>query len=309
MNTIGFPGLWGLELTINRVAFEVFGIDIYWYGIIQALAFLVAVVLGMRESKKYGLEPDNIIDLVLFVIPAAIIGARLFYVLFNWVDFKDNLLEVFNTRNGGMTIYGGLILAFAVVVIFARVKKIGILHLFDFGIVYMPIAQAIGRWGNFVNQEAFGINTELPWGMISDSTKSYLTRNYLSLQNMGVNVDPNLPVHPTFLYECIWNIGVFAFLLWYRKRKKKDGDVFLAYLVFYGIIRFITDGIRADALLSGRFNVLRLSAAAVIMTAVVIYLVRVFKSRNIKGQYDEVELGDSEYGAVLKKMDEENNED
>jgi phosphatidylglycerol---prolipoprotein diacylglyceryl transferase len=308
MNVVQFPGLWGLEITVYREAFRIFSLPIYCYGILQAAAFMTAIILGMRHSKKFGLEPDNIIDLVLFVIPAAIIGARIFYVIFNWEDFSGNLLEVFNTRNGGLAIYGALITSFTTAYIFARVKKINVVKLFDFGIVYLPIAQAIGRWGNFFNQEAFGTNTELPWGMISGGTKSYLTANFLQLQQIGINVDPNLPVHPTFLYECLWNIAAFIFLLWFRKRSKRHGDVFFVFLMLYGLIRFMNDGIRTDALMAGSLNASRITAGIILACGLIPFILRRIISKKNEEE-EEVEIGTSEYGAVLRKMNEEEEEE
>jgi len=211
MNIVEFPGLWGLSLSVDRVAFEVYGISIYWYGIIIAAGFLLAVLLAMKNSKNVGIEPDRIIDLVIFAAPAAIICARLYYVIFSWDNFKDNLWEVFNTRNGGLAIYGAIIGAFVVGYVFAKVRKIAPLNLFDFGVPFFVLAQGIGRWGNFVNQEAFGTNTTLPWGMTSETVKSELER----LKDSGISVDPTIPVHPTFLYESIMDVAIFLILIFY----------------------------------------------------------------------------------------------
>lgn len=303
MNTVQFPGLWGLELKINRVAFEIFGISIYWYGVIIAFGFLLAVLLAMKDSKKFGLEPDNIIDLVLFATPVAIVAARLFYVIFSWESFRDNLLEIFNTRKGGLAIYGGVLGAVVVGYIFARAKKIEPLKLFDFAAPYLVLAQGIGRWGNFVNQEAFGTNTTLPWGMTSESVRSYLMRNMEQLRSMGMNVDPNIPVHPTFLYESLWDIGVFLILIWFRKRKKLEGEVFFLYMILYGVGRFWIEGLRTDSLMLGNFRISQLLAAVFATALTVVFILR--RKKTLEDKEDEVEIGASSYGAVLKKLKDE----
>ena len=298
MNLVEFPGLWGLKFTLNRVAFEVFGIPIYWYGIIIASGFLLAVLLGMKNSKLADLEPDNLLDLVLFAAPAAIVCARLFYVIFSWELFKDNLLDIVNTRKGGLAIYGGILGAFLVAYIYARRKKIRILRLLDFAVPYIAMAQGIGRWGNFVNQEAFGSATSLPWRMNSDTVNSYLTgfNSSIDLTKFGA--------HPTFLYESLWNFAVFSYLIWYRKRKKLDGEVFFLYMLLYGAARFFIEGLRTDSLMLGSFRISQLLAAlfVIVFTALFIY-----RRKKIKKVDEEVtvEIGQSQYGSVLKKLKEE----
>ncbi|MGI6778155.1 MAG: prolipoprotein diacylglyceryl transferase [Acetivibrionales bacterium] len=303
MNTVQFPGLWGLEFSISRVAFKVFGIEIYWYGVIIAFGFLLAVLLAMKSSKDFGIEPDSIIDLVLYATPAAIVAARLYYVVFSWDSFKDNLWEVFNTRKGGLAIYGGVLGAVIVGYVFARAKKIGVFKLFDFAAPYLVLAQGIGRWGNFVNQEAFGTNTNLPWGMTSESIREYLRMNVEELSAIGINVNPDFPVHPTFLYESLWDVGLFFFLIWYRRKKKLDGEVFFLYMILYGVGRFWIEGLRTDSLMLGSFRVSQLLAAlfAVILTA--IFFIR----RKKVGEDKEMDtgIGTSSYGAVLKELQEQ----
>ena len=284
METVGFPGLWGLKLNIDRVAFGVFGINIYWYGIIIAVGFMLVVLMGLRDSRKFGLEPDNIIDLVLFATPVAIVASRLFYVAFSWGNFKDNLLEIFNTRNGGLAIYGAIIGALLVAYIFAKKKKMDAFNLFDFAAPYLPLAQAIGRWGNFVNQEAYGTHTDLPWGMTGSSIV-------------------NGPVHPTFLYESLWNIGVFFVLIWYRKNKKLNGEVFFLYMILYGIGRAWIEGLRIDSLMVGSLRISQLLAVLfAVFFGVVFYLRR---KKHDKAAFAEMEIGTSKYGEILKKLEEE----
>lgn len=297
MNLVEFPGLWGLKFTINRVAFEVFGIPIYWYGIIIASGFLLAVLLGMRNSKLAGIEPDNVLDLVLFVAPAAIICARLFYVIFSWELFKDNPIDIINTRKGGLAIYGGVLGAILVAYFFAKRKKIGVLSLFDFGAPYLVMAQGIGRWGNFVNQEAFGTATALPWRMNSETVNSYLTgfNGSIDLTKFGV--------HPTFLYESLWNFAVFFFLIWYRNKKKMDGEVFFLYMLLYGAGRFFIEGLRTDSLMLGSFRISQLLAALFVVTFTILFIYRRKKVIGSDGEAPE-EIGQSQYGTVLMKLRE-----
>jgi phosphatidylglycerol---prolipoprotein diacylglyceryl transferase len=261
MNRVEFPGLGGLVIPINRVAFSVFGFSVYWYGLIISFAFLLGTVLGIRHCNKYQIKKDDFLDLLMVAIPTAIVFARLYYVVFAWEDFRGNLLSIFNLRTGGLAIYGGVIGAVLGALIFTKVKKIKTLQMFDFAVVYLPLGQAIGRWGNFVNQEAFGVNTTLPWGMRSETTIMELTR----LQRMGVSIsswdiNPLLPVHPTFLYEFLWNSVVFVSLLLLRSKKKFDGEVFYMYMALYGLGRFFIEGLRTDSLMLGGFRVSQLLA-------------------------------------------------
>ncbi len=303
MNLVEFPGL-GLQMYIKREAIEnLFGInnfDIYWYGIIIAVGFLLAVLLGMKNSKLAGIESDSVLDLVLFAAPAAIICARLYYVIFQWDLFKDNLLDIVNTRKGGLAIYGGVLGAILVAYFFAKYKKVKFLSLMDFGVPYLVMAQGIGRWGNFVNQEAFGTATSLPWRM-----NGSVVNSELSALNPGIDLSV-YGAHPTFLYESLWDFAVFFFLIWFRKKKKLDGEVFFLYMLLYGVGRFFIESLRTDSLMVGSFRISQLLAAlfAVAFTALFIY------RRKKVNQSDEeapVEIGQSEYGNVLMKLREEEN--
>lgn len=292
---VQFPGLWGLEFELRRWAFEVFGVKIYWYGIIIALAFLVAVLLAVRSSRKYDIEPDSILDLVLFAAPAAIIFARLYYVIFSWDQYKDNLLEIFNTRNGGLAIYGGVIGALLVAWLYAKKKKISFLHLADFTVPYLVLGQGIGRWGNFVNQEAFGSKTSLPWRMNGEYPNSYLNslQENLDLTKWGV--------HPTFLYESLWNIAVFLLLILHRKRRKVEGEVLFLYLVLYGVGRFFIEGLRTDSLMLGSFRVSQLLSILLVLVFASLFIYRRVKKAK-EADEEPVDPGQSQYGALLMKM-------
>lgn len=298
---VEFPGLWSLKIPVRREAFYIFNIPIYWYGIIIAFAFLLAVLIAVRQSSKYGIDPDNFIDLVLYLTPASIIGARLYYVIFSWESFQDNWLDIFNTRKGGMAIYGGIIAGLITTIIYAKIKKINLWELFDFGIPYLPMAQAIGRWGNFVNQEAYGTNTGLPWGMTSESIKRELSINAQKLGEIGIIVDPSKPVHPTFLYESLWNFGVFLILLWYRKHKKISGEVLFLYMILYGIGRAWIEGLRTDSLMIGNGRVSQLLSIIFAVAFVVIFFIR--RKRGLSPKQEEViELGTSSYGEILREF-------
>lgn len=302
MNVVEFPGLWGLKLTINRVAFEVFGLPIYWYGIIIALAFLVAVLLGLRDCRKFDIEPDTILDMVLFAAPAAIVCARLYYVIFSWDMFRDNPIDIINTRKGGLAIYGGIIGAFITAYIYARVKKINILKLLDFGVPFLALGQAIGRWGNFVNQEAFGTQTTLPWRMTSENVREYLS----SVSVPAADMVSKVGVHPTFLYESLLDLAIFFFLLWFRHRKKANGEVLFMYMMLYGIGRAMIEGLRTDSLMLGIGDI-RVSQLLSVLFAIASFIlfIVVRKKHADKLQEGEVEIGSSSYGTVLSKLKEQ----
>lgn len=305
MTNVSFPGLWGLTLNIDREAFRIFGMPVYWYGIIISFGFLLCIVLALRHCSKYELTPDNILDVVIFATPAAIVGARLYYVAFNWEMYKGNIIEIIDTRKGGLAIYGAVIASLLAGYLYAKVKKIPVYRLFDFAIPYIPLGQAIGRWGNFFNQEAFGTNTDLPWGMISPQTKEYLYRNINELASKGIIVEPLKPVHPTFLYESIWNFAIFFFLLKFRDKKKLPGEVLYMYLILYGIGRFFIEGLRTDSLMIGNMRVSQVLSAVFAVAFSLVMIYRRAKAKS-KEHYDEA-LEDGGYKHVLSKI--KNNDD
>lgn len=266
MNPITFPGL-GLEFHINRVAFSVFGKPIYWYGIIIAVGFVLAVIYCYYNAARYGIQKDRVIDLVLFAAPGGIIGARIYYVLFYQelyrnVDGSFNWKEAVAIWDGGLAIYGGVIAAVLILLIFCKVHKIKFAAFADLGSYGLFIGQSIGRWGNFCNQEAFGGLTDLPW-------------------RMGLTVAGEyIEVHPTFLYESLWNAAGFAFAHFLlRKRRKFDGEIFLFYLAWYGLGRMWIEGLRTDSLyLFGTgIRVSQLLAALCFLAAGILLLVMLLK--------------------------------
>lgn len=215
---------------MDRVAFTIFGIDVMWYGVLIATGMLIGVALAIKEAKRVGISEDDVLNIAIIAIPVAIICARLYYVIFSWDYYSQNPGEIFNIRGGGLAIHGGLIGGILTGFIYAKVKKLDFFKTADAVMVGMPLAQAIGRWGNFINGEAHGGPTSLPWGIMVDGVK----------------------VHPTFLYESIWDFGIFLFLMVYmRKKKTYEGEVIVSYITLYSIGRFFIEGLRTDSLMFG----------------------------------------------------------
>jgi len=298
MNIIEFPKL-GISLDIDPVIFSFGKINVYWYGVFIAIAFVLAVIFALRDSKKFGVDEETLIDAILFAAPVAIIFSRLYYVVFSWSEFKDNPSEIFKIWHGGLAIYGAIIGAFLTTMVFCKIRKLNMWKMFDIAAPYILMAQAIGRWGNFINQEAFGGNTSLPWGMTGNKIASQLK----IYQIQGINVDPALPVHPTFLYESLWNFAAFGFLLWFRKHKKLDGEVTFLYMVLYGFGRFWIEGLRLDSLWLGPFRISQLLAAVFVVafSALIYFRRKRFESLEV----ETAEIGSSEYGNILRKLNEE----
>ena len=271
---VSFPGLGIEDLPINRVAFSIGGFEVYWYGAIITVGIIFSLFLAIRESKKFDMNEDFLYDNFIVIVLGALVGARAYFVIFSWDQFRDNLMGVFDVRQGGMAFYGGVIGAMIAMAITHAIKKQPLMKTFDFLAVYLPLGQAIGRWGNFINQEAFGVNTDLPWGMISNGT-----RNYLSARP-ELGQDPSLPVHPTFLYESIANIILFIILHRVRAKAKYKGTVVAGYMVGYGLIRFFIEGIRTDALFIGDTN-LRSSQilSAVIFVLGIAYFIYIYATK------------------------------
>lgn len=255
MEILRFPGL-GWEIPISRVAVSIGSLEIYWYGVIIAVGFGLGLWVYLSHNRSCGIHPDEGLDIILWSMLGAIVGARAYYVAFQWDHYKDNLKEIFNLRGGGLAIYGGIIGALIVAFIVCRSKKLPMLPVADAAFPGVMLGQAIGRWGNFFNMEAFGTNTTLPWGMTSDTISNYLSRHQAALLAQGVVVDPAMPVHPTFLYESLWNlIGVAILLLWLFPRRSYDGQITLGYTAWYGLGRFFVEGLRTDSLMWGSVRV------------------------------------------------------
>ena len=268
--TISFPGL-GLSFNPSRIAFSIGSKPIYWYGIIIAAGFLLAVYYAMKRADQFGLTQDNIIDMLICAVPLAIIGARAYYCIFSWGLYKDDPIRVLYIWEGGLAIYGGVIGAVIGLFIYTKVKKVKTSAMLDIGGLGLLIGQSIGRWGNFMNREAFGAETT-------------------SFLRMGLT-DANgvtIYVHPTFLYEYVWNVLGLLILHFYSKRRKFDGQIFLMYLGWYGLGRMFIEGLRTDSLYVGSSN-LRVSQllAGICFLGVVIFLVydKIFREHKPEDLY------------------------
>ncbi|MBE7013839.1 MAG: prolipoprotein diacylglyceryl transferase [Ruminococcaceae bacterium] len=266
-NIVKFPAL-NLEFKIRRIAFSLFNIDIYWYAIIIACGILLAFIYCSKEAKRQGMDNELFIDILLWGIPSGVIGGRLYYVIFKWEYYSKNLGEIFAIRDGGLAIYGAIIFAVLAVYIYTKKNKINTLKVFDIGAIGLLIGQAVGRWGNFFNQEAFGGNTSLLWGMTSEKICAYLEM----LKNKGINVDPTLPVHPTFLYESLWNLAGVIIFNYLIKRKKFDGQIFFLYIIWYGFGRMLIEGLRTDSLYFLGFRISQIIGALSVVFGTVLYI-------------------------------------
>ena len=234
MYFVEFPNF-GLSFYVSPVAFSIGNFNIYWYGIILSSAFVLAFLYAILNAKRFKVDSDKFIDCVIVGLISGIIGARLFYVLFFPGDtYIKNPMSAFYLHEGGLAIYGGIIFGLLGGGLMARYRNINVLACLDLASISFLIGQAIGRWGNFVNQEAFGGPTDLPWGMMSENTKYIIAG----------------PVHPCFLYESIWCIIGFFLLNWFSKKYRKyDGEMFLMYILWYGLGRFFIEQLRVDNLL------------------------------------------------------------
>lgn len=238
---VSFPGMGIHDLPVSRVAFSVFGFSVYWYGLLIALSILICLALASKQASRCQLKSDDILDTFILIIPMMIVFARAYYVIFEWSYYSNDWRRIIDINHGGLAFYGGVIGGALAILIITRIKKIPFSRLIDFLAVYVPLGQAIGRWGNFFNQEAFGTNTSLPWGMYSNQTAAYL-------RSLGAGYDPSSPVHPTFMYEFLGNMLIFAILLLLRRKNKTPFRLTFYYLLLYGLLRFFVERIRTDPL-------------------------------------------------------------
>ena len=249
---IRFPHL-GIEIASLGKGITIGGFTIAFYGMIIAFGMVMGYLMTAFQAKRTGQEPDLYLDLALWDIVFAVIGARIYYVIFTWDYYKDNLLQIFNTRGGGLAIYGGVIAGVITTIIFGKVRKQNFFQLLDTACIGLITGQIIGRWGNFCNREAFGGYTNGLFAMQlkqSDVAASNLTHSVLK---HAVEIDGTryIQVHPTFLYESLWNIGVLIILLLFTKHRKYNGQIFLIYLLGYGLGRAWIEGLRTDLFWDG----------------------------------------------------------
>ncbi len=265
LHQVEFPNL-GWEFTLSR-GFEIFGFRIYWYAMIIACGLLLAVLYALRHAEGFDLDPDRMMDVALITIPFAFVGARLYYILFsgNLSWYTEDLTRILNVRDGGLGIYGGIIVAFLVGPLACKLRKVNILAMFDIASMGFLIGQSLGRWGNFFNQEAFGSNTNLPWAMTGEIIRSG--------QN-GTGYNTALPVHPTFLYESLWCLLGFVLLhILFKRMYAFKGMIFCGYAVWYGVGRFLIESLRTDSLMTGTMRTSQLVAVLAVIGGTILFFV------------------------------------
>ena len=255
MKNISFTGL-GLDFNINSIAINVFGINIYWYAIFIVIAFLVAILFCKKDDGKYNIKYEQILEILLFVMPISIICARLYFVIFKLDYYIQNPTEIINIRNGGLAIYGGIIGAILTIFIYCKIKKASFLDILDYFVPYLVLGQAIGRWGNFFNAEAHGTITN-------------------NIFRMGI-IENGIykEVHPTFLYESISCLLIFILLFTMRNKREYKGQLTYSYLCLYGFVRAIIEGLRTDSLMLGN---LRISQILSIILCIVFGIILIYK--------------------------------
>ena len=279
-----FPHL-GIYLPEFPGSFRIFGFEIAFYGLLIAAAIVLAVILSVRRAKATGQNPGDYLDLAIIGVISAIIGARLYYVLFSLDYYLEDPLQIFNIRSGGLAVYGGIIGGFLAGFIVCRVKKISFLQVLDTAAPTIALGQAIGRWGNFFNREAFGDYTDSLFAMqipLKDSSGA-LTDNILD-HLVRINGLDYIQVHPTFLYESVWCFLLFVLIMIFRKYQRYHGEVLLWYLGGYGLERMIVEGLRTDSLMIGHTGIAvsQLLSAVLFLGSLIILIVMCFKKkRNI----------------------------
>ena len=275
-HAISFPTL-GLDFNINRVAVNLFGKDIYWYGIIICLGFVLAALYVNRRTKEFGVTSDNLMDCLIICVPVGIICARIYYVAFEWGYYSQHPNEIIAIWKGGIAIYGAVIGVVIALAVYSRVKKLSFASLCDLAAFGLLIGQCIGRWGNFVNGEAHGGATSLPWGM---------------------SIDGASPVHPTFLYESLWNFVGFLVLHFYSKKRRFKGEMALLYVAWYGLGRAWIEGLRTDSLYLGPVRVSQLLAGISCIAAIAVLVCR----------YKRIKVEKAFYAPEQDKADEKKGE-
>ncbi len=296
---VTFTGFGAKSLSFNvssiLAQFTVFGHEftIRWYGAIIAFGFLLAVLFGGRIAYKWKMNLDKMVDVLIYGTIAAIIGARLYYCIFEWDSYKDDPLSILAIWNGGLAIYGGIIAGLAAAFVVCKVRKMNFYNLLDIAAMSFLIGQGIGRWGNFANQEAFGSNTDMPWGMWSEKIGLTIIREQETLIEKGMDVNPSLPVHPTFLYESIWCItGFFVLYVITKKFRRFSGQTFLCYGIWYGTGRTIIEGFRTDSLYIGSttIRVSQLLSAAIVIASLMLLIILLKKYKKNPQPIDGVDF-------------------
>ena len=280
---IYFPHL-GIHLEHVGKNFSIFGFTIAYYGVVIVIGMLIAMALIMYTAKRFGENPDNYYDVSLMAILIGIVGARAYYVFFAWDMYKDDILQIFNIRNGGLAIYGVIIFGALTVFVYSRVKKKSFLHMADILILGVVFGQIMGRWGNFFNREAFGEYTDGLFAMqlpVSAVRQNEITQTMWE-HAVTINGVEFIQVSPTFLYESLWNLGLLLILLFLIGRKRFDGQVFLTYVMGYGLGRVWIEGLRTDQLLvpGTTLPVSQLLSGTMVVAAVIGLLIQNHRYRN-----------------------------
>lgn len=267
--SIAFPHL-GIVIEHLNKTFSIFHFSIAYYGLIIGIGIAAGVYMAVREAKATGQNVDNYYDFALYAVIFSIIGARIYYVIFEWDMYKDNLLSIFNLRAGGLAIYGAVIAAVITLIVYAKKKNMSIGLMMDTGCLGLILGQIIGRWGNFVNREAFGGYTDGLFAMQIKKAEVYSGYITSQIAEHTILVDgiEYIQVHPTFLYESLWNIGVLTLLMLYRRHKKFDGEVFCFYLIGYGLGRAWIEGLRTDQLTIGSIAVSQVLSVILVIASI-----------------------------------------
>lgn len=255
---------------MNPIAFSIGGFDIRWYGILIACGMTFGIIMANYNCKWREVDYDNLLNIVLISIPIGIIGARLYYVVFEFDNYKNNIIDAFNIRNGGLAIHGGLIFALGTALIYTKIKKLNFIKFADVAAPSIILAQALGRWGNFFNQEAHG-----------DSVSYEFIKNFPMFIQQGMNIN-GIYYNPTFLYESIWNLVVFIILMIMLRKSQKNGIVFFTYIGLYSIGRFVIEGMRTDSLMIGNIRIAQLVSLSGVTLWIVFIGLNYYK-RVIKG--------------------------
>ena len=279
-NRISFPRL-GLELTVRSTAFTLFGFSVTWYGVLITVGMMLAMFYAFRRMRSFGLDADRALDGIIGGVIGGIIGARLYYVIFHWESYSGDWKTIFNIRNGGLAIYGGIIGALLVGSVVCKLRKVRLLPMYDIVSLGFLIGQCIGRWGNFMNHEAFGSNTDGIFGMTSGKIQSWIERNYPDGSLISTQ-----PVHPCFFYESMWCLLGFILLhIISKKWRKFDGQIFLMYVIWYGTGRFFIEGLRTDSLYAGTLKISQAVALISVVTALVLLLIGFARTKRLGSDY------------------------
>ena len=281
---IAFPKL---KIYLSNVPqdFTVFGYKIALYGVVIALGMILGVLLASYLAKKHGYDSDIVWDFAIYGIIFGIIGARIYYVAFSWDYYKHHLKEIFFIRNGGMAIYGSVIAAFLVLFIYSKVKKIHYLTMADLCVPGLALGQAVGRWGNFFNREVFGEYTDniLAMRLPIDAVRPVdISADLASHIIEGTNY---IQVHPTFLYECLWNLALVALMVFVWKYRKFDGQIFLMYVIWYGAGRFFIESVRTDSLYAGTLKISQVVAVISVSAALILLIVGFSYAKRLGSDY------------------------